>query len=82
MKKLVAEIVRDKFKKKSTDKLRAEDRNLFMSELYSFLTDQINLTVKSMVKQRKNELCNDLIQAHEDANMKKKLKVQNLVNED
>jgi len=33
MKKLVAEIVRDKFKKKSTDKLQGDDRNLFMSEL-------------------------------------------------
>jgi len=35
-----------------------------------------------MVKQKKEELCTDLIQAHENANSKRKSKIQNLVNED
>lgn len=82
MKKFVSEIVRDKFKKKSIDSLKHDDRDLFLSELYSFLTDQIKTTIKSMVNQRKDDLNVDLVEAHENAVLNLKSKVRNMTNED
>lgn len=82
MKKQLSEIVRDKFKKKALDKLKHDDRDLFLSELYAFLTDQVKTTIKRMVTLRKEELNVDLVESHEQAINMQKSRIQNLSDED
>lgn len=62
IKKHVAEIVREKFKKSALDKLKGDERDLFLSELYSFLTDQIKTTIKNVVLHKKDELNVELVE--------------------
>ena len=78
IKKHVAEVVREKFKKSALDKLKGDERDLFLSELYSFLTDQIKTTIKNVVTNRKEELNVELVEGYEQAQEKLKAQIKNL----
>lgn len=78
IKKHVAEIVKEKFKKSALDNLKGDERDLFLSELYSFLTDQIKTTIKNVVVQRKDELNVELVEGYEQAQERLRSQIKNL----
>jgi len=81
LRKIVSEIVPEQFKRKSLEKLKNDDRDLLLSEIYAFLTDQIKKSLKTSVIQKKNELCLDLVETKEQKEVLKNEQILALTNE-
>jgi len=73
--------VPEQFKRKSLEKLKNDDRDLLLSEIYAFLTEQVKKSLKTSVIQKKNDMCLDLVETKEQKEALKNEQVLSLTNE-
>jgi len=73
--------VPEQYKRKSLEKLKNDDRDLLLSEIYAFLTEQVKKSLKTSVIQKKNDMCLDLVETKEQKEALKNEQVLSLTNE-
>lgn len=71
----------EQYKRKSLEKLKNDDRDLLLSEIYAFLTEQVKKSLKTSVIQKKNDMCLDLVETKEQKEALKNEQVLSLTNE-